>query len=88
MGYPSKKTQPSSRVSYQVEFNTTFFFTLVYSYLGWTVRVTTVLCFGAHSVVQAVNAENQGMKTLRASQSADLLALIPQGAKACAPMQR
>lgn len=81
-------TQPSRSVSYQVEFNTTFFFPLVYSYFGWTAQITTVLCFGAHNVVQAISAENQGAKMLRASQSADLLVLIPQGAKACAPMQR
>jgi len=82
------KTQPSRSVSCQVEFHTTFFFTLVYSYFEWTVQITTVLCFGAYNVVQVVNAENRGMKILCALHSADLLALTPQGAKACRPMQR
>lgn len=77
------KTQPSRSVSYQVELNTTFLFTF-----GWTVWITTVSCFGAHDVVQALSAENQGMTMPCAAQSADLLAVIPQEAKLCAPTQR
>lgn len=77
------KAQPSRSVSYQVELNTTFLFTF-----GWTVWITTVLCFGTHDVVQALNAKNQATTMPCALQSADLLALIPQGAKVCAPMQR
>lgn len=55
------ETQPSRNVSYQAEFDANRFFTLLYSYFGWTEGITAVFCFGAH-VVQV--AENQGTKML------------------------